>query len=243
MLFVSTLLGRSPQCLNIGDTATRLAVVAWLLTTFFIGNYLQSSVTAFRGVPKFSAEIRTKEQLLVHLNKGTKDPCTGSYIQEVRGSHDAEPVYKPVAGALHKCQSACLDENGIGCLRKARQGTHIYLSRCSETERRLALHHGLVVGDHPLATWQTYSAVHTRYPFRNHHRRLIMAVSESGMWMHYGTRFPPPSGEDEIVSFDMALLEYTVVLYAGLTLSLVIFVVEIFFHHCITKRGDRIGRC
>ncbi|KAL1469324.1 hypothetical protein MTO96_005022 [Rhipicephalus appendiculatus] len=166
MAFVSTLLGRSPQGLNIGASATRLAVVAWLLTTFFIGNYLQSSVTASRSVPKFSAEIRTKEQLLEHLNKGTKDPCIGRFMHEVRGDRNVEPVYKPVARAICKCQPGCLDENGFGCWEKARQGTHIYFSGCSENERRAALKYGLVAGDNSLASWQTYSAVHTRYPLR-----------------------------------------------------------------------------
>ncbi|KAL1469326.1 hypothetical protein MTO96_005024 [Rhipicephalus appendiculatus] len=242
MFFVSTLLGRCPQGLNIGASMTRLAVVAWLLTTFFIGNYLQSSVTASRSVPKYSAEIRTKEQLLKHLNEGTKDPCTGRFMHEVRGGHENEPVYKPVAAALRRCLLGCLDENGFGCWEKARRGTHIYFSGCSENERRVALQHGLVAGDISLASWQTYSAVHTRYPFRYMHRRLMMAVLESGIWMHYGTRFPLPPGNDDIVCFDMALHEYLVVPYAGLTLTLAAFLVETVVHHFIMKGEDKMAR-
>ncbi|KAL1423153.1 hypothetical protein MTO96_021520 [Rhipicephalus appendiculatus] len=60
--------------------------------------------------------------------------------------------------------------------------------------------------------------------------------------MHYGTRFPLPSGKDDTVSFDMSLHEYTVVLYVGLTLALVAFLVEILVHHCIVKNQDKMSR-
>ncbi|KAL1474324.1 hypothetical protein MTO96_038061, partial [Rhipicephalus appendiculatus] len=73
------------------------------------------------------------------------------------------------------------------------------------------------------------------------HKRLMTAVQESGIWMHYGTRFALSSREDDTVSFDMALQEYLVVLYAGLTLSLVAFLVELLVHHCIIKDDDRIA--
>ncbi|KAL1444766.1 hypothetical protein MTO96_029502 [Rhipicephalus appendiculatus] len=242
MVFVSTLLGRSPQGLNIGASATRLVLAAWLLTTFFVGNYLQSSLTASRSVPKFSAEIRTNEQLLEHLNEGTKNPCIGRFMHEVRGGHKTKSVYEPVARALRKCPSDCLDENGFGCWGKTRRGTHIYFNACSETERRVALKHGLVAGDISLAAWQRYSAVHTRYPFRYQHRRLMMAVLESGIWMHYGTRFPLSSEQDDTVSFDMTLHEYLVVLYTGIALSLVVFAVEVLLHRWIMKNEDRMTR-
>ncbi|KAL1418153.1 hypothetical protein MTO96_026169 [Rhipicephalus appendiculatus] len=238
MFMVSSLLGRSPQGLNIRSSATRLAVVAWLLTAFFVGNYLQSSITASRSVPQYTAEIRTKEQVLKHLNEQTMTPCTAPFMHEIRGDNQTDGVYEPVSTALRKCQSRCLDEFGFACWEKARRGTHIYFTMCMEIERRIILQRRLVVGDNPLASWQTYSAVHTRYPFRYQHRRLAMAVLESGIWMHYGTHFPLPSGDDDTVSFDMALHEYLVVLYAGLTLSLVAFLVEILVHHCIMKNED-----
>ncbi|KAL1468063.1 hypothetical protein MTO96_025685 [Rhipicephalus appendiculatus] len=242
MVLVSSLLGRSPQNLNISSSATRLVVVAWLLTAFFVGNYLQSSVTASRNVPQYSAEIRNKKQLLKHFNEETVAPCTAPFMHAILGDNKTEAVYEPVARALRKCQSECLGEFGFGCWEKARRRTHIYFTICSEIERRIALQHGLVVGDNPLATWQTYSPVHIRYPFRYQHRRLTVAVLESGIWMHYGTRFTLPSGDDDTVSFDMALHEYLVVLYAGLTLSLVTFLVEILVHHCIMRNEDRIAR-
>ncbi|XP_075527185.1 uncharacterized protein LOC142559474 isoform X1 [Dermacentor variabilis] len=35
-----------------------------------------------------------------------------------------------------------------------------------------------------------------------------MAVSESGMWMHFASRYPVPSVDEDTVSFDMSLHEY-----------------------------------
>ncbi|KAL1477999.1 hypothetical protein MTO96_035305 [Rhipicephalus appendiculatus] len=72
MVLLSSFLGRSPQDLSIAASPTRLAVLAWLLGTFFIGNYLQSSITASRSIPVFSAEIKTKEQVLKRLHEGSQ---------------------------------------------------------------------------------------------------------------------------------------------------------------------------
>ncbi|KAL3221268.1 hypothetical protein MRX96_029600 [Rhipicephalus microplus] len=237
MVLVSSVLGRSPQGLNGAASATSLAVSVWLLGTFVLGIYLQSSVTASTSVPSLSAEIRTEEQLLDRLNGETMVPCTARFNHEIRGNRETEPVYKPLARAFHKCRPDCIEDFGYACMERASRGTHIYFATCTELQRRLALNYRLVVGDSALATWQGYSAVHTRYPFRYQHRRLMMAVSESGMWMHYGSYYPLPSVNGDIVSFDMALHGYLVALYAGITLSLVIFLVEIFLHHCVVKNG------
>ncbi|KAH6941601.1 hypothetical protein HPB50_020965 [Hyalomma asiaticum] len=188
---------------------------------FIAGNHLQSSVTASRSVPEFSAEIRTKQQLLTHLNEEITAPCTARFNHEMRGRKNTEPVFEPLAKALKKCKSGCLDEFGFGCLEKASRRTHIYFATCTEVQRRVTLKHALVVGDNALASWQGYSAVHSRYPFRYQHKRLMMAVSESGIWMHYASRYPMPSVNDDTVSFDMTLRDYLTALYAGLTLSLV----------------------
>ncbi|KAH7971471.1 hypothetical protein HPB49_024440 [Dermacentor silvarum] len=229
MIFVSSFLGRSTEDLNVGASAPRLVVMAWSLAMFFVGNYLQSSVTASRSVPALSAEITTK-QLLEHLREGTLAPCVARYAYEMRGHAKILPVFKPLARALDKCQSGCLDKYGFGCMDKARQGTHIYFNICVESERPIIFKHGLVVGEKTLASWQTYSAVHIRSPFRYQHRRLLMAVSESGMWMQFASRYPLPSANKDKVSFNMALHEYLVVLYVGLALSLVALTAEILLH-------------
>ncbi|XP_075527186.1 uncharacterized protein LOC142559474 isoform X2 [Dermacentor variabilis] len=57
-----------------------------------------------------------------------------------------------------------------------------------------------------------------------------MAVSESGMWMHFASRYPVPSVDEDTVSFDMSLHEYLAVLYVGLALSLVALAAEILVH-------------
>ncbi|KAH7971472.1 hypothetical protein HPB49_024441 [Dermacentor silvarum] len=229
MFFVMTFLGRSPHGLNVSAPAPRLVLVAWLLLMFFIGNYLQSSLTASRSMPALSAEI-TKEQLLKHLQEGTMLPCVASFSFQMRGDRETQPVFKPLARALDKCQSRCLDKYGFGCMKKARRGTDVYFNMCVEKERRLAFMHGLVVGEHSLAAWQTYSAVHIRFPLRYQHKRLMMAVSESGIWMHSGSRYPLPPVNQDIVSLDIPLHEYLAVLCTGLALSLVALAAEILLY-------------
>nr|XP_050041825.2 uncharacterized protein LOC126539136 [Dermacentor andersoni] len=201
---------------------------------FFTGNYLQSSLTASRSMPALSAEI-TKEQLLKHLHEGTMTPCVASFSLQMRGDRETQPVFTPLARALDKCQPSCLSMYGFGCMEKARHGTHVYFNMCVEKERRLAFTHGLVVGESTLAAWQTYSAVHIRFPLRYQHKRLMMAVSESGIWMHSASRYPFPPVSEDIISFDMPLHEYLAVLCTGLALSLVALMAEILLHRCRGK--------
>ncbi|KAH7971470.1 hypothetical protein HPB49_024439 [Dermacentor silvarum] len=193
MIFVSSFLGRSTEDLNVGASVPRLVVMAWSLAMFFVGNYLQSSVTASRSIPALSAEITT-EQLLEHLRDGTMAPCVARYANEMRGHAKMQPVFKPLARALDKCQSSCLDNYGFGCLPDAKSAFAF----------------------EPLRRYQ--------------HRRLLMAVSESGMWMQFASRYPLPSVNEDNVSFNMSLHEYLVVLYVGLALSLVALTAEILLH-------------
>ncbi|KAL1416340.1 hypothetical protein MTO96_028063 [Rhipicephalus appendiculatus] len=231
MVLVSSFLGRSPQGLNIVTSATRLAVSAWLLATFFIGNYLQSSVTASRSVPYFAAEIRTQEQMLKHLNEETKFPCVPVNSPDVRN-------VKVLANFLadKKCQSNCFDEYGFGCMEKAHRGTHIYIKTCRETELRLAFKHGLMVGEETLETMLPHSTVHIRFPFRYQHRRLVMAMSESGIWMRSYPDEQHPPVDPGVKSFDVSLQDYLAILYAGLALSLVALMLEMLVHR---YRDDR----
>ncbi|KAL1468062.1 hypothetical protein MTO96_025684, partial [Rhipicephalus appendiculatus] len=228
MVLVSSFLGRSPQGLNVSASATRLAIAAWLLAMFFIGNYLQSSVTASRSVPVFSAEIRTEEDMLKHLHEGTLVPCVTMYLPQLRKQENFQAFYKPLANVLadHKCQSSCIGNYGFGCMEKARRGTHIYFSTCRETELRLAFKYALMVGEDTLGTSMTHSAVHIRFPFRHQHRRLLMAISESGIWMRSTSSEQFPPVEHVVMSFDMPLQDYLTILYTGIVLSLVALTLE-----------------
>ncbi|KAH7935905.1 hypothetical protein HPB52_014958 [Rhipicephalus sanguineus] len=237
MVLVSSFLGRSPQGLNIAASATRLAVSAWLLAVFFIGNYLQSSVTASRSVPVFSAEIRTEKQVSKHLREGTLVPCVGMHSPELRKQKNFQPFYMPLAKVLadDKCQASCFDKHGFGCMEKARRGTHIYFNRCRETELRLTFKYGLMAGEETLGTSITHSAVHIRFPFRNQHRRLLMAIAESGIWMRSTSSEQFPPVDHGVISFDMPLQDYLMILYIGLSLSLLALTLEILIHR---YRGD-----
>ncbi|KAL1469329.1 hypothetical protein MTO96_005027 [Rhipicephalus appendiculatus] len=235
MVLVSSFLGRSPQGLIIASSAMRLVILAWMLAMFFIGNYLQSSVTASRSVPQFSAAIRTKEQVFKHLHEWTLVPCVPVHLPQLRKQANFQPFYMPLADVLEgdKCQPSCFDKYGFGCMEKARRGTHIYFGTCRETELRLGFKYELMVGEETLGTSVTHSTVHTRSPFRYQHRRLMMAVSESGIWMRSSSAEQFPPVDRSVTSVDVPLLDYLVILYAGLALSLVILVLEI-LEPCIT---------
>ncbi|KAL3221283.1 hypothetical protein MRX96_029615 [Rhipicephalus microplus] len=229
MVLISTFLGRSPQGLNIAGSATRLAVTTWLLAMFFIGNYLQSSITASRSVPQYSPDIRNQKQMLKHLDEGTLDPCVPQRLPRLRKQDNIQAFYKPLANVLadDKCQSSCFDEFGFDCMEKARRGTHIYFSKCLETELRIAFKYSLMVGEETLGTTLVHSSVHARSPFRYQHRRLLMAVHESGIWMRSTSAEHFPPVDRGVTSFDVPLQDYLSVLYAGFALSLVTLMIEI----------------
>ncbi|KAH6941476.1 hypothetical protein HPB50_018997 [Hyalomma asiaticum] len=168
MFLVNSFLGRSPQGLNVSTSATRLAIVVWSLGMSVVGNFLQSSVTASRSVPALSAEVRTKEQVLMHLQEGSLLPCVTRESAHIRGKGNFQPLYKPLFDVLEdaKCESSCVEEFVFGCMEKARRGTHMYFSVCREPERRHAFKWGLIVGEETVAAVQPLAPVHLNFPFR-----------------------------------------------------------------------------
>ncbi|KAL1469333.1 hypothetical protein MTO96_005031 [Rhipicephalus appendiculatus] len=74
------------------------------------------------------------------------------------------------------------------------------------------------------------------WPPTYQHRRLMMAVSESGIWMRSSSAEQFPPVDRSVTSVDVPLLDYLVILYAGLALSLVTLMLEILVHR---YQGDR----
>ncbi|KAL1482781.1 hypothetical protein MTO96_050291 [Rhipicephalus appendiculatus] len=68
------------------------------------------------------------------------------------------------------------------------------------------------------------------------HRRLMMAVCESGIWMRSSSAEQFPPVDRSVTSVDVPLLDYLVILHAGLALSLVTVMLEILVHRYY---GDR----
>ncbi|KAH8036429.1 hypothetical protein HPB51_000465 [Rhipicephalus microplus] len=68
-------------------------------------------------------------------------------------------------------------------------------------------------------------------------RRLMLAIEESGLWLHHITRrFPPCSNGVAMAVFDMPFSDYATVYLVGCVLSLLAFSAEVAYQRCFLAR-------
>ncbi|KAH9370258.1 hypothetical protein HPB48_007405 [Haemaphysalis longicornis] len=181
-------LGRSPEPLHFNDTGRKFLIGTWLLGTFFAGAYLQSCITAETYVPEFSNEVQDIADLEKRIDAGSIMPCIDYDTYWIlRDSGTA--LSKKLLTIINQNIKDSVDNKALDkCFRLAVGGSHIYIRPCGRYDSFLALQWGLVKGEDTFQMYLRESEMLKNCPVRHQHRRVLLAVSESGMDIHEGEK-------------------------------------------------------
>ncbi|KAH6942169.1 hypothetical protein HPB50_001692 [Hyalomma asiaticum] len=167
--FIATYMCRSTtEPTKSTSAVVRITIVAWMFAIFFLGQFIQTDITASKSVPAFSPEIRHATELTSRLDEGTVLPCMHFIIEEIVEKSMAYLRHmKSIHAANRKCFSGCLASNiSTECFSKARAGTHVLIHYLRPFFGDTNLPKGLVIGEDHLMTNLAWFPAHRRCPLR-----------------------------------------------------------------------------
>ncbi|KAH6942606.1 hypothetical protein HPB50_008431 [Hyalomma asiaticum] len=187
MFLVSSFLGRSPPPgMESRAMSSKILLFSWMLGMLFLGTFIQTSITASRSVPSITAEIKSMRELLERLDDGTILLCT-SNLEAARIERETSAVVSYIQTfrrALDRCATECALDDEVYwkyCISKIKDGTHAGVFPYTAYSVATAVQDGLEPGEDIFMSQLTISAAHGRFPLRHQHRRLHMAIEESGL--------------------------------------------------------------
>ncbi|KAH7937870.1 hypothetical protein HPB49_017007 [Dermacentor silvarum] len=166
----------------------------------FLGNYVQTSITAIRILPTASPPIQTLEELQPYLDSCAISPCVTEAWTNVM-LHMTMPGNPSLFPMIQKSFDIC--RNGyithgdfFRCYEKTLAGTHVTLSTCSDEDVSSASQSGLTPSN-SLCTYTELAAMQALHPARYQHRRILLAIAEHGLAVpHWRRAIPRMSVED-----------------------------------------------
>ncbi|KAH6936597.1 hypothetical protein HPB50_019782 [Hyalomma asiaticum] len=167
LLMLSTFFGRSHSIPGAQASAYRsLAVVSWMLGMFFLGNYVQSSITAIRVAPRALPPIRTLDQLRPYAENCVLSACVdklwADILLQMHGM--LSEVDFPMSRMVLVCKDMQYGDDSR-CYQEALRSTHFALSSCNDEEVTVASQLGLVPSDN-ICTFLQVAAIHKFNPIR-----------------------------------------------------------------------------
>ncbi|KAH7949421.1 hypothetical protein HPB49_009544 [Dermacentor silvarum] len=231
MFFLATYLGQSPVAVNQSKSAlVRLSLVAWMFAMFILVQFSRTEITASRSIPALSSEMRHVAEFKARLDAGKTLPCTHFFVTGIIDKFSGNvPHLVSLRQALKNCDKTCLTNNiGGFCFPLAERGSHAIVEMCRLFQKDNGCSAGLVVSDEALVSYLKWLPTHIRFPMRHQHRRLILALEESGLtWEVIRRRYSPCSDRKTLATFDIPFSDYAAVFFAGCGISLMAFGAEV----------------
>ncbi|KAH8036989.1 hypothetical protein HPB51_008037 [Rhipicephalus microplus] len=238
--YYGTYLGRSPASIpHTMSTPVKICIIAWMFTMLILGQFTQTAITASRSVPALSSQMKSVEQFESRLDDKSVLPCMHFFAKNIVDEFSRSVSHlNALRGALEDCGPKCLTHNVRDfSFPLAQSGTHAIVHMCRLFKEGKGCSSGLVVGEEELAMYLKWLPTHTRFPLRRQQRRLMLAIEESGLWLHHITRrFPPCSNGVAMAVFDMPFSDYATVYLVGCLLSLLAFSAEAAYQRCFLAR-------
>ncbi|KAH9377553.1 hypothetical protein HPB48_007863 [Haemaphysalis longicornis] len=179
---VSTFLGRSPKSLRATGATLKALLSLWMFGTLIAGFYVQSHITADIYAPRFSREVEDIQELDKLLDAKRVLPCVDISFYMRAFEHLETPLLKKVASITNTRPQECIRVDGKnGCYGLVHRGKHVYVRPCCSYDEYIAFQQGLVKGRGSLQMYHRVATMLPNFPQRRQHRRLLLAISESGM--------------------------------------------------------------
>ncbi|KAH7937924.1 hypothetical protein HPB49_017714 [Dermacentor silvarum] len=232
LFFVGMYLGRSPTPLNMPVAISGIVVLAaWVSGIFILLQFIQTEITASQSVPEYSSTLRRIEDLTARLDAGDILPCMHFAAVPFLDNDGNVPHLKSLSMALKKCGDECLGHSTMrDCAHKARKGTHVLVHWALPLVNDGGTSTGLVSGEDYLFTYLQWYPMHGRWPARHQHRRLLLALEESGLVTHALRGRPPPNSKKSLVPFEVPFSDYAAVYAVGNILALLVLAAEVISH-------------
>ncbi|KAH9372287.1 hypothetical protein HPB48_015932 [Haemaphysalis longicornis] len=165
LFLLSTLLGRSPAVAQQGQStaASKIMLGTWMVGVFFVGQFIQTDITAARTVPPFSSPIGSLDRLNELLDARKIKPCMNSMMSSTirKVAHTLDHL-KSLSQAVDACNKSCIGH----CIRKAHEEPHAIVGKCPSSITSGRQFNHLAVGEDTLFTELRVSAAHGRFPLR-----------------------------------------------------------------------------
>ncbi|KAL1477608.1 hypothetical protein MTO96_035602 [Rhipicephalus appendiculatus] len=225
LVLVSTLLGRCPH-----DSAGRVAKVGsgllalWMIGMLFLGNYIQTALISVVNVGKLTPKTE----------RGFKGFCALTHgLRKRLAAHMA----------AHQGGRSCyLLYNVSDCFGMVSEGEHVAVKPCGAYEVLAAAEWDLVPEERSEMTlWASPMSID--HPLRYQHRRMLLAVAETGLAVPFMKRpSHQKSIKEEEPSEDTVLFSFVV--YAiGVLLSSVALMSEVLWHKWVNRRRKSTAVC
>ncbi|KAH6926574.1 hypothetical protein HPB50_019815 [Hyalomma asiaticum] len=153
LYITAALLGRSaPSSVGNATPYRTAGLVSWLVGAFFLGNYVQTTLIAIRSVPTSSTGVPDLATLRNLVTQGKVELCVTGYWRGVDVVHHAYSMNLAendfIVKAIARIRERAFPFKWpLQCYEKARDGSHVTLSLCTEDEILVARRWNLLPGE------------------------------------------------------------------------------------------------
>ncbi|KAH9380217.1 hypothetical protein HPB48_003301 [Haemaphysalis longicornis] len=197
LFLASTFLGRSPQTPRSAGATLKTLLALWMLGTFIVGSFLQAHITADISAVSFNLEVEDLEVFEELLDAGKLLPCIDYNFMLYALEHFQTPFLKKLASVISTRAKDCVILGGEnGCHRRVHQGSHAYVRSCCSYDVSVAFQQGLRKGRGSLQMFHRAVTMLPNLPERRQHRRLLLAISESGLDFVHKMKAAPVSFDE-----------------------------------------------
>ncbi|KAH9376108.1 hypothetical protein HPB48_005661 [Haemaphysalis longicornis] len=239
MYLVSTFLGRSPQNPRMAGYTLKTLLSLWMLGTFIVGSYLQSHITADIYAPSLKREVEDLQELAELIDAGRILPCMDySFLLTAFYSYLQNPFMKKMMFLSYRNSKNCVSyDRQSRCYWQAHQGRHVYVRPCCSFDEYISFQQGLLKGRGTLQIYHRVVTMLPHLPERRQHRRLLLAIAESGMDFQQQKKVGAvPSAEGEIF-IPHPFFDYMCVFASGCVCAILVFCLEVVNFRVCLKRG------
>ncbi|KAH9363375.1 hypothetical protein HPB48_006481 [Haemaphysalis longicornis] len=201
MFMVSTLFGRAPPCVNSKNTTTKILLACWAIGTFFVGSFILSDVTAETYTSTFHRQVESVNDLNALSTAKKMFPCIDVNIGLDALRRKIRLFSAETLRALSTCKGCLNFYSPKHCIRLAQRGTHAYIRPCCPYDDFDPNEWGLMRSGDSFFMYQRQVLVLRNMHLRHQHRRVLLAVAESGMDSYEARKVGRPPSERREVPF------------------------------------------
>ncbi|KAH9383017.1 hypothetical protein HPB48_023658 [Haemaphysalis longicornis] len=182
LFLTSTFFGRAPCNIRCSLISTKILLASWMFGTFFVGCYLQSQITADIYAPSSVREVENIEALQKLMDSGNVLPCIDrTSVPALYHNMESEFSKKLTSTIRSRAQECVVEDAMKTCCRLGLPQKRVCVRPCCSYDVILAHQHGLMKGSGDINMYQRVSLMLRNFPQRQQHRRLLLAISESGL--------------------------------------------------------------
>ncbi|KAH9374910.1 hypothetical protein HPB48_016114 [Haemaphysalis longicornis] len=192
IFLLSTFVGRSPQTLRTAGPTLNALLSLWMFGTLIVGFYIQSLITTDIYAPSLSREVEDIQEFEKLLEARRVLPCVDFRFLMNALEYFETPLLEKLVSIIHARRNYCIpnheDNAWYGVVH---QGKHVYVRPCCSYDEYVALLQGVVKVRGSLQMYHRVDAMLSNLPQRRQHRRLLLAISESGMDFQHTNKVGP----------------------------------------------------